>query len=125
MVTGARYTEQDISVAVTLDFPHPINERNINIDGGDSWMHGFAGLRLLQKLGEKWTFVGRADYGYGGPNNTAFNASMLFDYRFRRWGSAFVGWRYLKYDFDNNFTTDRYAFDAYQQGPLLGLSFHF
>lgn len=87
MVTGARYTEQDISVAVTLEFPHPVNERNINIDGGDSWMHGFAGLRLFQKLGEKWTFVGRADYGYGGPNNTAF--------------------------------------DAYQQGPLLGLSFHF
>ncbi len=96
----------------------------IEIGGGDDWWHAFAGMRVFRTLGEKWTFIGRADLGYGGSDNSAINASFMFDYRFNNWGSAFVGYRYLEYDYDNGSDSDRYAFDAYQQGPLLGLTIH-
>ncbi len=73
---------------------------------------------------DKWSFIGRTDLGYGGSDNKAINASFQFDYRFRDWGSAFAGYRYLQYDFDNDSSSNGYAFDAYQQGPLLGLTIY-
>jgi hypothetical protein len=65
------------------------------------------------------------DYGYADSDNTAINAAATFDYRFRDWGSVFGGYRILSYDYDNGKSgTDQYAYDAVQQGPLLGISFH-
>ena len=124
VIGGLRYTDQEIKVDVTLTVPPPVNEVPIKMNGGDNWTHAFAGIRVFHSLSEKWTFIGRADLGYGGSDNSAVNGAFMFDYRFKDWGSAFMGWRYLKYDFDNDSSTNRYAFDAYQQGPLLGLSIH-
>ena len=124
LIGGARYTDQDVGVDVVLTFPPPINEQMIEIVGGDNWWHAFAGMRVFHTLSEKWTLIGRADLGYGGSDNSAVNAAFMFDYRFNNWGSAFAGYRYLKYDYDNGSDNDGYGYDAYQQGPLLGLTIH-
>ena len=121
---GIRYTDQDIHVDATLTFPPPIDEQNIEMDGGDNWSHAFVGARFFGTMSDKWTFIARSDIGYGGSDNAAFNAAVMFDYRFRNWGSVFVGYRYLNYDYDNDKTEDTYAFDAYQAGPLAGLTIH-
>ena len=123
---GVRYTDQDIDIGATLStpLPPPLDEINIGQSGGDDWTHAFLGARVIHSFNDKWTFIGRTDLGYGGSDNTAINASFMFDYRFRDWGSAFAGFRYLDYDYDNDSSSDRYAFDAYQQGPLLGLTIH-
>ena len=121
---GFRYTDQDLTVDATLTFPPPVNEQNIEMTGGDNWSHALVGARFIGIMSNEWTFIGRTDVGYGGSDNTAFNAAVMFDYRFRNWGSAFIGYRYLKYDFDNKNTDDRYAYNAYQSGPLAGLMIH-
>lgn len=92
--------------------------------GGDDWWHAFLGARVFHSFNDKWSFIGRTDLGYGGSDNKAVNASFMFDYRFRDWGSAFAGYRYLQYDYDNGSSSNGYAYDAYQQGPLLGLTFY-
>jgi predicted porin len=115
---GARYTKQKLDVNV-VDGPHLLDVNN-------DWWVGFFGGRMSAALSEKWTFIGRADYGIGsGDSNSILNLNIMFDYRFRNWGSAFAGYKYMSYDYDNGRTGfDRYLYDATQQGPLLGLTFH-
>lgn len=123
---GARYTDQEITMDIEaiLDLP-PDPERDTELKGGDDWWHGFGGVRLQHRLGDKWSVIARTDYGYADSDNTAFNLEFMFDYRFRDWGSAFIGARYLDYDYEEekgNIT--EYAFDAAKQGPLAGVKLH-
>lgn len=121
LLAGARYTNQDIDVETQLTLPPgPVP---INISSGDDWWDGFVGGRALVSLGENWGFVGRADVG-GGGSDSVLNASFLFDWRFKQWGSAMVGYRWMKFDYQSGSGADLYAYDAVQQGPLLGITFH-
>lgn len=120
LLGGARYTDQDIKVDIDISAPPPGEEPSQRLKGGDDWWHPFAGVRVFHALSERWSIIGRADYGYGGSDNTAFNAAFMFDWRFKNWGSAFIGARYLNYDYDD----DSYGYDAAQQGPLAGLTLH-
>ncbi len=124
---GIRYTKHEIDVDVTADLP-PLppgfpEQIGMTINGGDDWLHPFLGGRVEHSINDKWSFIGRADYGFGGSDNQALNVSAIADYRFRDWGSVFVGYRYLEYDFANDQQgLDGYGYDANQQGPLLGLN---
>ena len=122
---GLRYYDQDITVkfsnSASIDTPLPSR-----LDVGDSWMQPFVGLRTSTTLSKRWSLRLRADYGYEGSDNTALQGIGFFDYRFRDWGSAFFGYRYLDMDYDNKTSGfDQYAFDGEQQGPLIGLNFYF
>jgi hypothetical protein len=118
VLAGARYTKQDMNVSVK-DGP-----KLVSID--QDWWVGFFGGRMAGKLSKNWTFIGRADFGVGpGATNRIWNLNAMLDYRFRDWGSLFAGYKWLDYNYDNGkIGPDRYAYDATQQGPLLGLNFH-
>jgi hypothetical protein len=119
VIGGARYTKQELSVAIKNGpkLPGSVNE---------SWWVGFLGGRVSAEISQNWTFIARADYGLGsGDTNRIWHLAAMFDYRFRDWGSVFVGWKHLDYDYDNGKKgLDRYAYDASQTGPLLGLNIH-
>ena len=120
LVGGGRYTDQEVDVKIDIDGPLPPDSPTIAFDGGDDWWHAFGGLRVFHQINKRWTFIGRGDYGYGGSDNSAWNFAFMFDYRFNDWGSAFIGGRYLEYDYDDA----AYAFDAAKAGPLAGLTIH-
>lgn len=112
---GARYTRQDLDVKLGPGVQL--------LDVGESWWDGFAGLRIFTHISENWTFIGRGDIGTGG-SDFIWNIVGMIDYQFKDWGSVFFGYKWLDYDYDNGSGLDRYAYDALQQGPLAGLSFH-
>ena len=127
ILAGLRYLDQEIDVAGTLNLPEPPNGPGpipMGISGGDDWFHPFLGLRSQWQMNDRWALLVRGDYGYSGSDDQAINLSMMFDYRFKGWGSAFVGYRYMDFDYDNGSDVDRYAYNAVQQGPLLGLAIH-
>ncbi len=109
---GLRWQEHDLDV--DIEGPDFLPS---NIKGGDDWSHGFLGGRVTTKLGKNWSFIARGDYGYGGSDNAALHFSMMADYRFTNWGSAFIGYRYMQYDYDST----GYSYDAKQQGPQFGM----
>lgn len=115
---GARYTKQDLDVSLQN------GPRLLRVD--DSWWVGFVGGRMSAALSKDWTFIARADYGAGsGDTNRIWNVMGMFDYRFKDWGSVFAGWKYMDYDYDNGKNgLNHYAYDATQQGPLLGLNLY-
>jgi hypothetical protein len=122
---GLRYAKQEVEVDITknLDGPLPVPDE---IKAGDSWAHPFVGVRVTTKMSDRWSFRGRVDIGGEDSNNQALSGLVFFDYRFRGWGSAFVGYRYLDMEFDNESSrSDQYGFDGDQQGPLIGLNFYF
>ena len=81
---------------------------------------------MSAKLSKNWTFIARADFGVGaGETNRIWNFNGMFDYRFRKWGSVFAGYKYMNYDYDNGEKgSGLYTCDASQQGPLVGFNFH-
>ncbi|MEH6549302.1 MAG: hypothetical protein V7744_04890 [Pseudomonadales bacterium] len=122
---GVRQFDQkiDVDIGTSIDGPGILPDK---IAGGDDWWQGFGGVRVKTKLSARWSLVGRADIGYKNTNNKAAHAIGFFDYRFRDWGSFFAGYRYLDTHYDNGKSGyDSYAFDAKQQGPILGLNFYF
>jgi hypothetical protein len=115
---GTRYTKQKLEVALG-DGPELLNINN-------NWWVGFVGGRMAVTLSENWSFFARVDYGLGtGDTNRQFNFNTMFDYRFKPWGSVFVGYKHLNYNYDNGRKgLVHYGYDASQQGPLIGLNFH-
>ncbi|MEH6591383.1 MAG: hypothetical protein V7746_14075 [Halioglobus sp.] len=120
---GVRHMEQEIDAEIGADFgPGAPKE----ISGGDDWWQGFGGFRVITQLSQNWSLRARADIGYQDSNNKSGHAIATFDYRFKQWGSAFVGYRFLDTEYDNGKSgDDGYIFDADQQGPILGVSFYF
>ena len=127
LLGGVRYTEHEIDVDITLEIqplpPGFPQQPGGQISGGEEWLHPFLGGRVDHTINDKWSFIGRTDYGFGDEDDTALNVSAIFSYRFRDWGSVLMGYRYLEYDFDNGKAgVGNYGYDANQQGPLLGLN---
>ncbi len=113
---GVRYVEQDLSAKGA---PPPLSSVEVKED----WWDAFFGLRVQTRISDKWSFIGRADYGFGGSDST-WNLVGMFDYRFRDWGSFFVGYKWMDFDYSNGSGLDHYAYDATQQGPLVALRFY-
>ena len=118
IIGGTRYTKQKLNVALQ-DGPEPLNIDN-------DWWVGFFGGRVSVAMSENWSFMARTDYGLGsGDTNRQWNIDVMFDYRFKDWGSVFIGYKYLDYKYDDGRKGfDHYGYDATQQGPLVGLNFH-
>lgn len=118
VLAGARYTKQDLDVSVK-------NGPDL-VSTDEDWWVGFFGGRFSAQLSKNWTFISRADFGVGpGETNRIWNLDVIFDYRFKDWGSVFAGYKYMNYDYENSDRgKDRFAYDATQQGPLFGLNFY-
>jgi len=113
-ILGLRWTYQDLEVG-------PFGQSLV--DSNESWWDVFAGVRLHTYFTEKWTLISRGDIGAGG-SDLVWNVSFILDYQYKDWGSVFVGYRWLDFDYDDGSGPDRYAYDATQQGPLAGLTFY-
>jgi hypothetical protein len=126
LVGGIRYMDQDIDVKISTVGGVGIVPLPERIKGGDDWWQGIAGLRYTASITDTWSFRVRADLGYGDSDNKTLHGIAFLDNRFHDWGSFFVGYRYLGTDYDNGRSGDSgYAYDADQQGPVIGLNFHF
>lgn len=124
---GIRYAKQDIDVNGTLNFPPPpagSGPVTSSSNSGDDWWHPFWGLRVWQRLSDRWSLIARGDFGYAASDNKSTNGSAMIDYRFNNRGSVFAGYRYIDFDYDDGNGADRYAFQAAQQGPLVGLNIY-
>ncbi|WP_415407395.1 hypothetical protein ACLHDG_02385 [Sulfurovum sp. CS9] len=121
-IGGLRYTKQKVKVTVTPALPTLPVLTPLNVS--EDWTDFFVGLRNIYKITDKWSLLSRADIGAGG-SDLVWNASMIADYRFNEWGSAFIGYKVMDYDYDNGERgLNTYAYDATLQGPVLGLNIH-
>lgn len=114
-ILGFRWTSQDLEAG--------IGGGPQLVDSTEDWWDVFAGVRFWTYFTDKWTLITRGDIGTGG-SDVVWNLSFIVDYQFKDWGSVFFGYRWMDYDYEEGTGQDRYAYDALQQGPLVGVSFH-
>ena len=114
-IIGVRWTYQDLEA--TLQGGPQL------VDSNEDWWDVFGGVKLSTHFNDKWSLISRGDIGAGG-SDFVWNLSFLVDYKFNDWGSAFFGYRWMDYDYDNGSGKNRYAYDALQQGPLAGIAFY-
>ena len=115
---GARYFDQEITV--------DIGNTGLKIKSDNDWWNGFIGGRVKHQMTDKWLLEARVDYGQGSRANYSTNAIFFFDYTFNDWGSAFVGYKYMKIRYDNDRSgLNYYKYEAEQQGPVAGLNIKF
>lgn len=116
-IGGLRYTKQELKTTLS-----PVGLPLVNVS--ENWTDGFVGVRNAYQISENWLFISRADIGAGG-SDFIWNASIIADYQFNEWGSAFIGYKAMGYDYENGKNgLNAYAYDAIQKGPLLGLNIH-
>ncbi len=120
LLFGGRYIDQEIKANLEISGPLPPELPGKRFNGGDDWAQGFAGMRVLHALSDRWLFTGRLDYGFGGSDNSAVNFLFKFDYRFNDWGAAFIGGKFMTIDYEER----SYGFDADRAGPVMGIAIH-
>jgi len=119
VVGGVRYIGIDVDVQMglhgPLPFPRPPAERSQTVDNWD----GIVGAKGCITLNENWYLPYYADIGTGDSDLT-WQLFAGIGYRFG-WGNVRLGYRYLKYDLDDNKLLE----DLELSGPLLGVGFQF
>jgi hypothetical protein len=118
VIAGARYNKQKLDLSF-------VNGPDLLLTSEDWWVAFFGG-RFSANFSENWSFIGRVDYGLGaGKTNKIWNLNAMLSYRFKHWGSVFAGYKWMDYNYENSSAgANHYAYDATQQGPLLGLNIH-
>lgn len=89
-------------------------------DDGDTWVDGIAGLRGNYFFTPEFYMTGWGLIGAGGAD-IDWDVALALGYKFNDKVSAVAGYRALGVNYSN----DGFVFDAVQQGPIIGVAFHF
>ena len=114
LVAGARYLDLDVDLKVDVDGARDHELSRAGSDSGHVW-DGIVGVRGEVLLSERWYMPFYADIGTGDSDAT-FNLFGGFGYRFSR-VDLIAGWRYLRWDFDDNPALD----NLWINGPIAGV----
>ena len=124
LLVGARMV--DISVASNVTLPDP-GMTMVSVDAGPSETDMMVGGRLTGEFSQKWRWLLRGDFSFGGTEGT-FNSLAAIGYRFgqSQLFSLNLGYRYMTLDFEGS-TGNGGMVDAKQtlSGPVLGFVFDF
>ena len=118
VIGGLRYFTLDADANLSLTGPGPLDPQTSLSRSIDLW-DGIVGVRGAFMLNEHWYLPYYVDIGTGDSDLT-WQLFGGIGYMFN-WGDIKLGYRYLKYDQDDNeFLQD---FEFY--GPILGVGFRF
>ncbi len=97
-----------------------------NPSGTQDWWDPIVGATLRLPLGKSFSFNVRGDIGgFGVGSDLTWQAFPHFDWRFTKWGSVQLGYRWLYMDYETGSGASLFKYDLLNQGPQLGFTFHF
>ncbi len=112
---GLRYSSMDVD----LDFPGSL----LDVDERKDWVDPYFGLRWQWKFAEKWGTRLRGDIGgFGIGSDLTWNLVGMVDFKPWKHVGLFGGYRALYQDYSTGSGSNKFAFDATMQGPVLGFN---
>ena len=95
--------------------------------GTQDWWDPIIGTQLTYPLiADKLSIDGRFDVGgFGAGSDITWQAYPHLSWRFAKWGSAQVGYRWLATDYETGSGASKFKYDVIAQGPQLGFTLHF
>jgi len=133
VLAGGRYWHQDATVAADLALDVAGNQvlgRNVARSGSVDWVDPFIGARIRQQLVPGQNLTLRGDVG-GFDVGSDFTWQVIATYDFQLCATerytidGYLGYRALSVDYSEGSGTNRYEFDAVQQGPVMGATVRF
>lgn len=92
----------------------------VEADDSATWVDGMAGVRGNYFFTPEIYLTGWGLIGAGGAD-VDWDVALALGYKFTDTISAVAGYRALGVNYDN----DGFVFDVVEQGPILGIAFHF
>lgn len=95
--------------------------------GTQAWWDPILGANLsLPLLKGCLSLDGHFDVGgFGAASDLTWQAFPYVNWRFARWGSAQLGYRWFGTDYETGSGVNRFRYDVVLQGPQIGLTAHF
>ncbi len=94
--------------------------------GTQDWWDPIVGADLGLPLSKAFALKLRGDIGgFGVGSDLTWQVFPYLDWRFARWGSLQVGYRWLYMDYETGSGASRFKYDILNQGAQLGFTFHF
>lgn len=117
---GARYN----SINGDVTFSGPAGRVKT---GTQDWWDPIVGVQLsFPIMKDKLSFDGRFDVGgFGAGSDVTWQAFPYLNWRFTKWGSVQLGYRWLGTDYETGSGANRFRYDVVLQGFQLGLTAHF
>ena len=123
---GARYNslKQEIDASVDIG---PAPGIQTDLGGTETWWEPVVGARGIVELNERWSAVLMGDVGGFGVNGDDLQWKVVGAVGYRPWESTTLkfGWQFYGIDFSTNRSDGRFAYDGFQTGPYLALTYQF
>jgi hypothetical protein len=118
VIGGVRYFTLDADAGLSLTGPGPLDPETY-LSKSTDLLDGIVGVRGAIMLNEHWYLPYYGDIGTGDSDLT-WQLFGGIGYQFN-WGDIKLGYRYLKYDQDD----DKFLQDFAFYGPIMGVGFRF
>jgi len=121
-LVGGRFMSTDLAIKLK-DAPITYVSKD------KQWLDLFIGGRLVANLADKVPFTLRSDiggFGFGFSSNIAWNLVSYIGYELPWYGiTPAIGYRVLYVDYSDGSGTNKFVYDTWTHGPILGLAFQF
>lgn len=114
---GAMYNNMKIDLGGPL---------GLNVSDTQGWWDPVVGSQLSLPLGERFSLNVRGDVGgFSVNSDLVWQAYPYVAYKFARWGSVQLGYRWIYVDYETGSGRNLFKYDMLSQGPQLGITFSF
>lgn len=94
--------------------------------GTQDWWDPIIGANASLPLGKGFSLNVRGDVGgFGVGSDLTWQVFPYLGWQYARWGSLQLGYRWLYMDYETGSGTEQFKYDILNQGPQIGLTFHF
>lgn len=119
VIAGARYTSLDVDLGVSAG---PLST---SFDNGKNWTDPIVGGRVIYDLTDRLVLLSRSDIGgFGAGSDFTWSGLATLGYRFELFGAqamALGGYRALYQDFEEGSGLNKFAWDLWLHGPIIGM----
>lgn len=124
LLLGVRVIDLGVDVIITPPSPSPLS--GTRVQSSVTLTDGFAGLRYVAPLGQRWILTLRGDAG-AGDSDLTWNASAILGYQFGKNNryNMLLGYRHLVIEFEDNIDGVRVEVEQTMSGPEVGFAFRF
>jgi hypothetical protein len=123
---GARYNSLKQKVDASIDIG-PAPGKQLKLGGTETWWEPVIGARGVVELSERWTAALTGEIGGFGVGGDDLQWKVLGDVGYRAWENTSLrfGWIFYGIDFSTDRSDGKFAYDVFQTGPYLALTYQF
>ena len=123
LIFGGRYLSVDNKINFKSEGPIPVS----SVSGDEGWFDFIVGGRVIWQATDRWSLIGRTDFGgfdFNFSSKFSWNGVGFVGFDAVDWLQVLLGFRAMHIDYSDGSGNNRFVFDSWLYGPVIGLNFH-